>query len=279
MVIIMLKNIKIGIYKIQNQLNNKIYIGQSKNIYRRWYGHRCDAKEKNYPLYNAMRKYGIENFSFEIIEECSISELANREDYWINFYNSYTPNGYNLAKAETHYSNLKVPDKYLNIIEDIESSPLKLKEIAEKYNMSIPQISRINNGKAWRLEDKTYPLRGNLPIDLDIVKEMLKENLTLSQIASALSVPTHNIKYLLNSNNEKVSNVRERMTSNKRIFMKNLEGKILKNFISAKEAAEYLKNKNSPIEEIALDSYRIAILRHSKNNKPYKGFIWSREEE
>ena len=82
------KNIKTGIYLIENLLNGKKYVGQSKNIYARWSGHRCDSKEKNLPLYFAMRKDGLENFKFSILEECEISQLAEKEDYWITFYNS-----------------------------------------------------------------------------------------------------------------------------------------------------------------------------------------------
>lgn len=274
----MLNNIKIGIYKITNLINSKVYIGQSKNIYKRWYSHRCDYKKKNLPLYYSMRKYGIENFSFEIIEECQIDQLSKKEDYWINNYNSYVPNGYNVKKAETHSSNISIPEKYLLIIKDIEESPLLLKEIAEKYHMSTGQIGRINNGRAWRLQDKQYPLRGHPPIKIEIIKDMLKENLTLSQIAEALSVSTSVLKYELEKNNQKVLGIREKMTSNKRIFMKNLNGEIIKNFISAKSAAEYLKELNEDFENLEIDSYRIAILRHSKNKKPYKGFLWDRDE-
>lgn len=63
-----------GIYKIENLINHKIYIGQSVNIYARWRKHKSVAFNKNdkcydFPLYRAIRKYGIENFSFEIIKE------------------------------------------------------------------------------------------------------------------------------------------------------------------------------------------------------------------
>ena len=70
----------IGIYKITNLINNKVYIGQSVNIQQRFKKHKTKYKdisneESNKILYKAMRKYGLENFSFEIIEECSINQL------------------------------------------------------------------------------------------------------------------------------------------------------------------------------------------------------------
>lgn len=69
---------KIGIYKITNKINGNSYIGQSIDIENRWYKHEWASKssksrEYNYSIHKAMRKYGIENFSFEIIEECNIS--------------------------------------------------------------------------------------------------------------------------------------------------------------------------------------------------------------
>ena len=129
------KNAITGIYLIENLINNKKYIGQSKNILARWCGHRCDSKTKNLPLYKAMRKYGLENFKFSIVEECSISELAAKEDYWINYYNCFLPNGYNYNKAETHYTNLAIPDRYKNIIFEIKYSDKLLKDIAKDYNL------------------------------------------------------------------------------------------------------------------------------------------------
>ena len=86
------------IYKITNNLNQKVYIGKTiGSIEKRWQEHKADAyKERNEkrPLYNAIRKYGIENFSIEMIEECELSELSNREIYWIEEYHSFS-NGYN----------------------------------------------------------------------------------------------------------------------------------------------------------------------------------------
>ena len=84
------------IYKITNNINDKIYIGKTEcSIEKRFKEHCIDAfRERNEkrPLYAAMRKYGIEHFQCELIEETNLPEA--REIYWINFYNSYGK-GYN----------------------------------------------------------------------------------------------------------------------------------------------------------------------------------------
>lgn len=84
----------IGIYKIENKINQHVYIGQSNNIETRWKQHRANIKNGTQTIYKAIRKYGLNNFDFSVLEECSLSELNEREKYWINFYNSYE-NGYN----------------------------------------------------------------------------------------------------------------------------------------------------------------------------------------
>lgn len=92
----------IGIYKITNILNNKVYIGQSIDIKNRWIQHIYEAKNKrkNGKLYPAMEEDGIDNFIFEVIEECNLdsSVLDAKERYWINYYDSFN-NGYNSTKG------------------------------------------------------------------------------------------------------------------------------------------------------------------------------------
>lgn len=88
-----------GIYKITNTVNNLVYIGQAKDINRRFIAHRYaehnpNASEYHNQIHTAMREYGIENFLFETIEECQVEKLNEREKYWIAYYNSYK-NGYN----------------------------------------------------------------------------------------------------------------------------------------------------------------------------------------
>ena len=91
----------VGIYKITNKINGKIYVGQSINIQERWNQHKYKAQipsEKGYnsAIHVAFRKYGIDNFIFEVIEECDYLLLDERERYWIRELDSLTPNGYNI---------------------------------------------------------------------------------------------------------------------------------------------------------------------------------------
>lgn len=86
------------IYKITNKINGKIYIGKTMfSVEKRWKEHSLEfSKERNEkrPLYLAMKKYGIDNFCIEQVEECEESILSEREKYWIESYGSYK-NGYN----------------------------------------------------------------------------------------------------------------------------------------------------------------------------------------
>lgn len=73
----------IGIYRITNKINGKTYVGQSIDIKRRFWDHRCLSHEHNIHLKRAMMKYGKENFEYEILEECSIEELDEKERKYI----------------------------------------------------------------------------------------------------------------------------------------------------------------------------------------------------
>lgn len=90
------------IYKITNLINQKAYIGQTiKDGQTRWLEHQKHSNgthinDQNKSLYRAMRKYGIENFSFEILQDNieSYEDLDKAEIYWIDFFNTFV-DGYN----------------------------------------------------------------------------------------------------------------------------------------------------------------------------------------
>lgn len=89
-----------GIYQIINKVNGKVYIGQSINIRRRWSEHRKSARSgETYPIYNAIRKYGLDNFHFGVLEFCSIDVLDDREQEWLDATLAYTDSGYNVSPS------------------------------------------------------------------------------------------------------------------------------------------------------------------------------------
>ena len=89
---------KCGIYKITNLITDDAYIGQSVDIYKRWCDHcKCGLGIDTPPgnkLYKAIQEYGLENFTFELLVECTQAELNDKERYFIELYQADTF-GYN----------------------------------------------------------------------------------------------------------------------------------------------------------------------------------------
>lgn len=139
------------VYKITNKINQKSYIGSTNNFERRMMEHKqasisSSNPSYNYPLQKSMRKYGLDNFSFEIIES-NIPEdkIAEREKYYINFYNTLTNtgNGYN----QTIYTDcaLRDPQTHQKQIEQL-SQPVAL---VDKNNNIIQTFYSINEASRY----------------------------------------------------------------------------------------------------------------------------------
>ena len=145
-----------GIYKIVNCINNKVYIGQSIDIYKRFRNHKYNL-QKNilHPLYNSFRKYGIVNFEFIIIEEViSIQNLDNREQYWLDHYKSYDKeHGYNLrSKAESNKGYKHTKGK-----KHSEETKAKISSSTKKRHAEDPEYTNkiINSNKNRIVSDET----------------------------------------------------------------------------------------------------------------------------
>lgn len=117
----------IGIYKITNLINR-----QSVDIEKRWLSaFNVNNSSYNYPISCAFRKYGIDNFQFEVLEECLRNQLNEREKYWIAQYDTFY-NGYNQTLGGD--SHIIAPKKaIIGIINDLETTDLYHREMGSFY--------------------------------------------------------------------------------------------------------------------------------------------------
>lgn len=154
----------IGIYKITNKINNHCYIGQSRNIAERWENHIYNSQDEknksyNYPLYQSFRKYGVSNFTFEVLEECKIDNLNNRETYWIDYYkpeyNQTIGGDYRVIYQKLNYQEVQ---DIQNILINDKLGIVNHSELAKKYKVSKDTIRDINVGRTWFNEKLSYPL-------------------------------------------------------------------------------------------------------------------------
>lgn len=156
----------IGIYKWTNLINNKVYIGQSINILARKAEHIKLAKNENYTtnIAKAIRKYGIENFNFEIIEECSYKELDIKEEYYINYYDSLNKEkGYNMLKVGEIPSSIgsnnpmaKVTEEIvLDIRNKVYIQKIESLTVFNEYShlISFDTFRKIRDGITWKNVD------------------------------------------------------------------------------------------------------------------------------
>lgn len=148
-----------GIYKITNILNGNSYIGLSKDIEKRWKYHKTQynwTRENHKILYQAFQKYGIENFTFEVLEECEIENLGEREQFYIDKFQSNI-NGYNAtAGGETNDGESHPGHKLLKQdVIDIRTRYDNLERKEEVYQLyknkiGISGFHKIWNGQTWQ---------------------------------------------------------------------------------------------------------------------------------
>lgn len=172
----------IGIYCFTNKINNKKYVGQSINIEERYKNHKSNYKRMSTSFYKAVREYGWDNFSFEVLEECSKEKLNERERYWIEHLDSFN-NGYNLTtgsqgehyevkeesrlkhSGENHPFSVLTEDDVFNIRE-YRLQGLERLEVYSKYKdkISVKGFQHIWQGDRWTF------------IHMDIYEKIPKSN-------------------------------------------------------------------------------------------------------
>lgn len=142
----------IGIYKYVNNINGKIYIGQSVNIKRRYCEHLI---RKALPIEKAISKYGIENFTFEILEECKKEELDKKEIYYIEKFQSMEK-GYNCSiggginYGENNGRALITEQEVINIRISYKNHERR-KDVYDKYKnlITFNTFAKIWDGSQW----------------------------------------------------------------------------------------------------------------------------------
>lgn len=158
-----------GIYKIENKIDHKVYIGQSINIERRWKDHRVRSQSGNGEsfdcvLYKAM--YGhLSDFDFSILEECPKDMLDIQEIDWIRKYDSTdswkgynrSPGGQDEGRRGVYHKLTK--EKVNEIVDRLKNTTESQTTIAKDYGVTQQVVSGINSGIYYIDDVKTFPIR------------------------------------------------------------------------------------------------------------------------
>ena len=156
---------KKAIYKIENKINHKIYIGQSVNPAKRFKQH-CNTNKYNSLITKAIEKYGENNFSLEILGW--YENYNEKEKEFIQQYRSLAPYGYNILEGGQdpphgygeNNNFAKISNETAeNIKKDLLNWDIPRKQIIKKYKVTSDIVRHINDGTSWHDKDLTYPLR------------------------------------------------------------------------------------------------------------------------
>ena len=172
---------KLGkIYLISNDINSKLYVGQTiQTLSKRFNGHCCYSKtdrSNNMYIKRAIHKYGRDKFHIKLLEECPIEKLDEREIYWIAYYDSFK-NGYNLTLGgnSNRFSLCKLEnsiniEKFKQYI--IEFRPLAT-EVASHFGISKCSVYNLIN----RLNDPKLILNSYNPRKGKTIEDINKDEL------------------------------------------------------------------------------------------------------
>jgi group I intron endonuclease len=140
-----------GVYAIVHTNSNRLYIGSSGNMVKRWTQHKSHLRHQHHSsqkLQRAWDKYGEDSFKFIVIEECNISELRTREQYWMDVFNSYE-NGFNgTKKALEHSEEVRARLSEMGKGRTLTAETKKKMSDSHKNNGVAPSVTQMHTSKA-----------------------------------------------------------------------------------------------------------------------------------
>lgn len=197
------------IYLISNDINDKVYVGQTtQTLSKRFNGHCCYSKSDrsiNMYIKRAIHKYGKDHFKIKLLEEVPIEELNNREKYWINFYNSYN-SGYNLTLGgqDSNYFKLHRLEDTIDINkfkEYIKEFKPLIGEVAAHFGISrcsvYNLIKRLNDPEL--ILNSYNPRKGKTidDIDKDELKKLYMEGWSIKDLVKKYHIRKNKISSFL----------------------------------------------------------------------------------
>ena len=255
------------IYKIQNKINNKIYIGKTVNtIKERWLEHVDEANRQDSTLlHKAIYKYGKENFYVDQIEECPCELLNEKEIYYITLFHSHmSEGGYNMTYGGE--GTIKYSDED---ILDLWAGGLRVNEIANKLGANANTISQrlkflVEDGAARK---RYFETRKKAVIQYDIYGGPIKIwdsaneaetslNISkgmISKCCNKISTIAGNYLWKFLDDDTPIEELQNRYADSPKCCFVNLidnNGNILQTFDSGREAEERLGLPRGKVSEV-----------------------------
>ena len=149
-----------AVYKITNTVTGDFYIGSSKDVKQRWRAHKCPSSWKRLPnnkLYQDMRKYGVDNFDFQILEVVEPEELKEKEQKFIELlkpaYNDRNANGLNIERQKE--TKKEYHKEYQKTEKGKESHKKAVKEYNKEYQKEYQKSDKYKDyQKEYHKSDK-----------------------------------------------------------------------------------------------------------------------------